>query len=77
LDVGAATQSWTSTGPSVQDILGRDGDNPPTPFREQSYQYLGSDDLAGDRYICPDYATLEAELMRHMHQALNRYLATE
>ncbi|TDI60997.1 MAG: aromatic ring-hydroxylating dioxygenase subunit alpha [Alphaproteobacteria bacterium] len=52
-----------STGPSVQDILDRDGDNPPAPFRDQSYQYLGSDDLTVDRYICPDYAALEAERM--------------
>ena len=52
-----------STGPSVQDILDRDGDNPPAHLREQSYTYLGSDDLDVDRYICPDYAAREAEHM--------------
>jgi len=52
-----------SSGPSVQDILDRDGDNPPAPFREQSYSYMGSEDLTVDRYISWDYAALEAERM--------------
>jgi nitrite reductase/ring-hydroxylating ferredoxin subunit len=52
-----------STGPTVQEILDRDGDNPPAHLREQSYEYLGSEDLTVDRYISPDYAELEAERM--------------
>ena len=51
------------SGDTVQDILDRDGDNPPAHLREQSYRYLGSEDLTVDRYISKDYAALEAERM--------------
>ena len=50
-------------GQSVQDILDRDGDNPPAHLREQSYRYLGSEDLDPSRYTSREFARLEMELM--------------
>ncbi|MBI1178988.1 MAG: Rieske 2Fe-2S domain-containing protein [Alphaproteobacteria bacterium] len=49
-------------GPSVQDILERDGDAP-AYLREQSYRYLGSDDLSADRYTSRAFHDLEMERM--------------
>lgn len=48
---------------SVQDILDSDGDNPPAHLREESYRFLGDEDLTVDRYISRDYARLEMERM--------------
>jgi nitrite reductase/ring-hydroxylating ferredoxin subunit len=52
-----------SLGPSVQDIIDRDGDNPPEWFREVSYDYLGDDVLTVDRYITQEFHDLEMERM--------------
>lgn len=50
-------------GMSVQDVLDRDGDNPPDHLREQSYRFLGNEDMTVDRYISREFAELEMERM--------------
>jgi hypothetical protein len=46
-------------GPSMQDILNADGDNPPVAMREQAYTFLGDDDLPFARYTDPAFHDLE------------------
>lgn len=48
-------------GPSMQDILDADGDNPPAAMREQSYTFLGDADLPFARYTDPSFHALEME----------------
>jgi len=49
-------------GPSYQDILAADGDNPPPPLREERYAFLGDGDIPFARYHDP--AFYEAEMER-------------
>ncbi|MFN4241164.1 MAG: aromatic ring-hydroxylating oxygenase subunit alpha [Erythrobacter cryptus] len=49
-------------GPSYQDILATDGDNPPPPLREERYAFLGDGDIPFARYHDP--AFYEAEMER-------------
>ena len=37
-------------GPSVQEVLKRDCDNPPPALQESRYVYLGNDDIPLSRY---------------------------
>ncbi|MFL0671582.1 MAG: aromatic ring-hydroxylating dioxygenase subunit alpha [Erythrobacter sp.] len=48
-------------GPSMQDILDADGDNPPAAMREQAYTFLGNKDLPFARYNDPAFHDLEME----------------
>lgn len=48
-------------GPSMQDILDADGDNPPAAMREQAYTFLGDADLPFARYTDPAFHDLEME----------------
>ncbi len=48
-------------GPSMQDILDADGDNPPAAMRAQSYTFLGDEDLPLARYTDPAFHELEME----------------
>lgn len=48
-------------GPSMQDILDADGDNPPTAMRTQAYTFLGDADLPFDRYADPAFHDAELE----------------
>lgn len=48
-------------GPSMQDILDTDGDNPPPAMREQAYTFLGDEDLPFARYTDPAFHDLEME----------------
>ncbi len=52
-----------SSGPSVQDILDRDGDNPPSHLREQSYRFLGNEDMDPSRYTSREFAQAELDHM--------------
>jgi phenylpropionate dioxygenase-like ring-hydroxylating dioxygenase large terminal subunit len=49
--------------PSVQQIIDRDGDNPPAWYRENSYEFLGDENLTVDRYFTQEYHDLEMERM--------------
>lgn len=48
-------------GPSMQDILDADGDNPPAAMREQAYRFLGDEDLPFARYTDPAFLDAEME----------------
>jgi phenylpropionate dioxygenase-like ring-hydroxylating dioxygenase large terminal subunit len=48
-------------GPSMQDILDADGDNPPAAMREQAYAFLGDEDLPFARYTDPAFHAAEME----------------
>jgi len=50
-------------GPSAQDIIARDGDNPPPPLLEGAYEYLGSEDIPWSRYTSQAFYDLEMERM--------------
>jgi phenylpropionate dioxygenase-like ring-hydroxylating dioxygenase large terminal subunit len=52
-----------SEGVSAQEILHKEARTQSIPdvLLEESYQYLGSEDLPIERYISPEYARLEAE----------------
>ena len=52
-----------SSGVSAQEILRREAQYQSIPdvLLEESYEYLGSEDLPVERYISPEYARLEAE----------------
>ena len=52
-----------SIGPSVQQIIDRDGDNPPEWFHSEEWTYQGDENLTVDRYISQDYHNLEMERM--------------
>ena len=52
-----------SVGPSVQQIIDRDGDNPPEWFHSEEWTYQGDENLTVDRYISQDYHNLEMERM--------------
>ena len=49
-------------GPSMQDIMDADGDNPPPAMRTEQYEFLGDEDISFDRYIDP--AVHEREIDR-------------
>jgi phenylpropionate dioxygenase-like ring-hydroxylating dioxygenase large terminal subunit len=55
--------SARSEGVSVQEILHRDAQRQPVPrvLLEESYEYLGSEDIPVERYISPDFGRLEEE----------------
>ncbi|MEM1434822.1 MAG: aromatic ring-hydroxylating dioxygenase subunit alpha [Pseudomonadota bacterium] len=53
-------------GPSMQDIIARDGDNPPAALREERYQFLGDADLPYSR------VTSEAFFQREIDQLWSR-----
>ncbi|MFT4520556.1 MAG: nitrite reductase/ring-hydroxylating ferredoxin subunit [Halioglobus sp.] len=42
-------------GPSVADTLTSDRVGPPPPLLENSYEFLGDEDIAFERYISPDF----------------------
>lgn len=48
-------------GPSVQDILEQDTRSVPDVLRKQAYSYVGSDDLAVERYFSKEFHDLEVE----------------
>lgn len=50
-------------GPSMQDIMDADGDNPPDPMRVEQYEFLGDEDVGFERYISEDFAQREMEHM--------------
>jgi phenylpropionate dioxygenase-like ring-hydroxylating dioxygenase large terminal subunit len=52
-----------SKGPSVQDLLASDPQSPPPHevLREESYEYLGSDDIPVERYTSRAWHDLEVE----------------
>ena len=50
-------------GPSAQDIIARDSDQPPASLLASNYSYLGDEDLALDRYTSQDFYDLEMEKM--------------
>ena len=50
-------------GPSTADIIRSDGDNVPPPILEQSYQFLGDDDVSYDAYTSRDFAAREIDQM--------------
>ena len=52
-----------SSGPSVQDILDRERVPVPEVLRRTSYYYMGSDDLAKERYYAREFHDLEVEKM--------------
>ena len=48
-------------GPSVQDVIAQDHSGVPAPLREESYEFLGDEDIAYDRYTSRAFARAEAE----------------
>lgn len=50
-----------SSGPSVQDLLDRDTKPVPGVLREESYVYLGSDDIDRQRYVSRDFHDREVD----------------
>ncbi|NKB99128.1 MAG: Rieske 2Fe-2S domain-containing protein [Pseudomonadales bacterium] len=50
-------------GPSAQDIIARDGDQPPAPLLASAYEYLGNDDISWSRYTSQAFHDLEMEKM--------------
>lgn len=46
---------------TYQDILDRDGDRPAGNWMDESYHFLGDEDVSYDRYISPDYYDREME----------------
>jgi phenylpropionate dioxygenase-like ring-hydroxylating dioxygenase large terminal subunit len=55
LEPGAAR----SSGPTVQSLLAEDTREVPAPLLEESYEYLGSDDIDASRYHSPEFHELE------------------
>lgn len=50
-----------SSGPTVQSLLANDSREVPAPLREESYEYLGSEDIDKDRYITEEFHHREVE----------------
>jgi len=50
-------------GPSMQDIMDADGDNPPAAMRSEQYEFLGDEDISFDRYIDPEVHDREIDRM--------------
>lgn len=50
-------------GPSMQDIMDADGDNPPAPMRVEQYEFLGDEDVGFERYTSEDFAQREMDHM--------------
>ncbi|CAO1650618.1 aromatic ring-hydroxylating dioxygenase subunit alpha [Parasphingorhabdus sp. NYA22] len=50
-------------GPSMQDIMDADGDNPPVAMRTEQYEFLGDEDISFDRYIDPEVHDREIDRM--------------
>lgn len=50
-----------SPGPSVQSLLATDTRQVPPPLLEESYEYLGSEDIGKDRYLSPEFHHREVE----------------
>lgn len=50
-------------GPSMQDIMDRDGDNPPAAMRTESYEFLGDEDIDLSRYTDEEFYEREIEQM--------------
>lgn len=72
-------------GPSMQDIMDADGDNPPAPMRVEQFEFLGDEDLDLARYIDPEFHECEIDQMwsrtwqwacreEHIPQAGDRYV---
>ncbi|MFK7916200.1 MAG: SRPBCC family protein [Pseudomonadales bacterium] len=51
--------SARAPGPSLQDLLLKDASAPPEPFLEESYQFMGDQDIPYSHYTSPDYAQAE------------------
>ena len=45
--------------PSTQEIIARDRGAAPDWVRQESYEFLGDEDISTDRYIDPEYAKKE------------------
>ncbi|MCM6772562.1 aromatic ring-hydroxylating dioxygenase subunit alpha [Nocardia sp. CDC159] len=52
-----------STGPTVQSLLAADTREVPPPLLEESYEFLGSDDIDVRRYVSADFHRREVERM--------------
>ncbi|WP_067814667.1 aromatic ring-hydroxylating oxygenase subunit alpha [Nocardia inohanensis] len=50
-----------SSGPSVQSLLATDTREVPPPLLEESYEYLGSEDIDKDRYLSQEFHRREVE----------------
>ncbi|NNH68519.1 aromatic ring-hydroxylating dioxygenase subunit alpha [Nocardia uniformis] len=50
-----------SSGPSVQSLLAGDSRAVPPPLLEESYEYLGSEDIDKERYLSHDFHRREVE----------------
>jgi phenylpropionate dioxygenase-like ring-hydroxylating dioxygenase large terminal subunit len=48
-------------GPSTRDIILGDGDNPPAHLTQESYEFLGDEDIPYTRYYDPDFFRQEQE----------------
>jgi|TARA_B100000073_G_scaffold289121_1_gene251363 phenylpropionate dioxygenase-like ring-hydroxylating dioxygenase large terminal subunit len=48
-------------GPSLRDELLRDPTPPPAPLLEESYEFLGDEDISFENYTSPDFAQAEYE----------------
>ncbi len=48
-------------GPSVQDVLAADADDPPQTLRQQRYEFLGDEDMPLSRYTSQAFYDLEME----------------
>lgn len=61
MEAQAAGGEARSPGPSVQEILASDAVPPTGVLREESYEYLGSDDIPTARYTSPEWHRMEVE----------------
>ncbi len=50
-------------GPSAQELLAADGDNPPDALKAQNYQFLGDEDISWERYTSQAFYDLEMAKM--------------
>ncbi|ORX02098.1 aromatic ring-hydroxylating oxygenase subunit alpha [Mycolicibacillus trivialis] len=57
----AAPGQARSSGPTVQSLLANDSREVPAPLREESYEYLGCEDIDKDRYITEEFHHREVE----------------
>ena len=62
-DPGLAPGQARCPGPSMQDIMDADGDNPPVAMRSEQYEFLGDEDISFDRYISTDIYDREIDQM--------------
>lgn len=62
-DPGLAPGEARCPGPSAQQILDRDGDQPPAALRAQRYEFLGDQDLPYHRYTSQAFFDQEIEHM--------------